>query len=277
MKRIIIILTCILILQLLAGCAAREVESGISVSYGDEAQIESENIADVSLIDEKTENSQASESSISSENSKNNEEKVLLKLLCYPNIETEETKPTESESKVVNIEYKELIEIDGEWYSGNPELTVFSDYVKNTLNVELNEDWQVTVHFYDSEKTLGLVKFLYYIGDEIATNKCIIFNLSNGKADVMYFSCLNGKSDEAKLQSRVNSFKVKHEQEKYQLKEEEKLEEEFTLYIYRYDTDELSYDYNVVFLNEWGVYNNDYGTFSLIDEEGNAIQPYYEE
>ncbi|MBE6730418.1 MAG: hypothetical protein E7564_01870 [Ruminococcaceae bacterium] len=277
MKKIIVMITCILILQLLAGCGVKGIEGSVSSRSENAEQTVSEKLADSSSGTKKTESNQASESSLSSENPENNEEKLLLKLICYPTIETEEAEPTESEEKIVDIAYNELTEITGAWYSDNPELMVFSDYIKNTLNVELNEDWQVTVHFYDSEKTLGLVKFLYYIGDEIATNKCIIFNLSNGKADVMYYSCLNGKTDEAQLKSRVNSFKEKHKQEKYQLNDEEKLEEEFILYIYRYDTDELTYDYNVVFLNEWGVYNNDYGTFCLIDEEGNAIQPYYEE
>ena len=277
MKKIIVMLLCILMLQILAGCEGKGIESSVSSSEENTEQTVSEKPADSFSGIEKTESNQASESSLSSENPENKEEQVLLKLICYPSIETEEMEPTESEEKIVDISYNELTEITGEWYSSNPELKVFADYVSENLNTQINENWQVTVHFYDAEKTLGLVKFLYYIGDEIATNKSIIFNLDNGKADIMYYSCLNGKTDEAKLQSRVNSFKENHKQEKYQLNDEEKLVEEFTLYIYRYDTDELSYDYNVVFLNEWGVYNNDYGTFCIIDEEGNAIQPYYEE
>ena len=135
MKKIIVMITCILILQLLAGCGIKGIESSVSSSEENTEQTVSEKPADSFSDTEKTESNQASESSLSSENPENKEEQVLLKLICYPSMETEEMEPTESEEKIVDIAYNELTEITGEWYSDNPELMVFSDYIKNTLNV----------------------------------------------------------------------------------------------------------------------------------------------
>ena len=203
------------------------------------------------------------------ETAESQNEKILLKLLYRPEIETENAEP---EVEGVNIPYKNLVEIDAERFNDNPELKVFSEYINKSYGITVNGNWQVTVHFYDAEKTMGMVKFCYFIGNEIATNKCVTFNLNNGTADMVFYSCLSGEADEDKLQSRVKTFKEKYEQEKYQLQDGEKLETEFVFYSYFYDTDKLYYEYNVVFLNNKGVYNNDYVTACLIDKEGNAVQ-----
>ena len=209
--------------------------------------------------------------------SENYETKKLLKLQFFPILPDAQLRILGEEQatptiEAVEIAYSGLIEIDGERYADNPELQVFSDYIKENYNIALDKNWKVFVHYYDMEKTVGMVKFQYFIGEEIETNKCIVFNLNKGKADSFFHTCLDGAADEDALLGRVASFKENHEQEQYQLKDGEKLEAEITYYFFNYYTGDLSYCYNVIFSYNNGLMNNDYGTECYIDKDGNAIQ-----
>ena len=197
--------------------------------------------------------------------------KEILKVQYLPIVELQQTEPTVENA---NLEYSNLVEIIGERYSYNQELQVFAEYIKNNYKIELNSSWEVFVHFYDMDQTVGMVQFQYFIGtgdDEIGTNKSIIFNLNNGKVDMIFHSCLDGITDESALLSRVSSFKSKYEQEKYQLKDGEKFVSETVNYTYDYDTGDFVYCYAVFFSYD-GIINNDYGTTCLIDEDGNVIK-----
>lgn len=252
MKKIIAMVLCIVLVISLAGCGKKTV------------QVEREPIEN-----------QHSESKIEAEQSEKgpvenqySDEKVL-KLQYFPELYLEQTEPI---TEIVDIAYSNLIEIDGKQYINNQELQVFTDYIKNAFNIELNSSWHVFVHFYDMEKTTGMIQFQYFIG-EIGTNKSIIFNLNNGNADMILYSCLDGVTDEQALQDRVSSFKSNYFQEQYQLKDGENFESETTNYTYYYDTKSLVYSYAVFFsYGSYGVINNDYGTTCLIDEQGNAVQ-----
>lgn len=208
-------------------------------------------------------------------------EKELLKIQFFPifeseqleNLEEEQAKPTVEH---VDIAYSNLVEMDGNRYAGNPELQVFSDYIKQNFSIVLDNNWKVYAHYYDMDKSVGMVKFQYFIGeDEIGTNKCIVFNLNNGKADMIFHTCLDGIADEKALQDRVSSFKTKYEQEKYQLKAGEVFETEITYYSFNYNTGDLSYCYNIFFSYDDGIINNEYGTECFIDQDGNAILKFY--
>lgn len=207
-------------------------------------------------------------------------EKELLKLQFFPIFSEEQLRILDEEQatptvEAVEIPYSGLIEIDGKQYADNPELQVFSNYIKEKFNIVLDKNWKIFVHFYDMDKTVGMVKFQYIIGEEIETNKCIVFYLNKGIADSVSCTCLDGTADEDALIDRVSTFKEKYEQEQYQLKDSEKLEAEISYYYFNYYRGDLSYCYNVFFSYDNGLMNNDYGTECFIDKNGDAIQKNY--
>ncbi len=193
--------------------------------------------------------------------------KELLMLQYLPQLSLEQSGPDE---QTVDIAYSGLSEIMREPYRNNPELNVFADYIEDNLNIKLDDNWNVIVRFFDDDKMAGIVEFMYSIG-EIGTNKSISFSLSDGKADMVFYTHLDEDIDEEALQNRVLSFKEKYVQEQYQLKDGEKLEEETAYYTYYYDTGDLVYNYNVFFSYDEELINNDYGTICFIDENGNAV------
>jgi len=191
---------------------------------------------------------------------------IKLKNFLLSPMEIEQKEPT---IESISLPYAELTEDEGQQYAESDELRIFADYALNELGIELNENWQVFIHYYDTEKTLGMVQLRYYIG-EIGTNKSIVFNLNNGIADTVYYSNLEGSVDEDEIISRVEGFKAKYEQEKYEIKDGEEIYGETTDFSYYYDTGDLVYCYNVFILTPEGVINNDYGSECRIDENGNA-------
>ena len=254
MQKIILMVLCFMFVLLLVGCGTtnRQIEND-PISNNSEEHTVNLPVPDVS------------------ENGKK-----LLKLQFFPIIPEEQLRILGEEQatptvEAVDIAYSDLMEIDGKPYSDNPELQVFSDYIKETYNIALDKNWKIFVHFYDMDKTVGMVKFQYLIGEEIETNKCIVFNLNQGKADSIFYTCLDGTADEDALLDRVSSFKEKYEQEQYQLKDGEKLEAEITYYFFNYYRGDLSYCYNVLFSYNNGLINNDYGTECFIDKAGNAM------
>lgn len=254
MQKMIVMVLCFIFILSLAGCGAinRQIEKDPISNNSEEHPVNSP-VPDV------TENG-----------------KKLLKLQFFPILPEEQLRILEKEQatptvETINIAYSGLIEIDGEWYADNPELQVFSDYIKEKYNIALDKNWKIFVHFYDMDKTVGTVKFQYFIGEEIETNKSIVFNLNQGKADFVFYTCLDGVADEDALLNRVSSFKEKYEQEQYPLKDGEKFETEITYYFFNYYREDLSYCYNVFISYENGLINNDYGTECFIDKDGNAV------
>lgn len=195
--------------------------------------------------------------------------KTVLKLKYWPELSEEmEEKPEEIRS--IELEYGELREVREQPCGDGLGLDVFSGYVRDELGVELDERWKVFVHFYDEEETVGMVEFLYTIG-EIDTNKSIIFNLDSGKADTLYFKNLDAQADEQDLLRRVGLFREKYVQEKRTLEKGEAFESEKTSFTYYYNRDRLVYSYFYFFSYGDGVINNDWGTECFIDEQGNAV------
>lgn len=172
--------------------------------------------------------------------------------------------------KNVSIDNVTLNEREFSSYNNEKELDVFTKYIKDNLNVEINNNWKVMIHYYNSLKTDGMVEFQYAVGD-IMTNRNIVFGLENGKFKILYYKCLDGKIDEDNLINRVNIFKEKYTQEKRKLKDGETFHNEHTDYIYYINADKLIYSYAYFFEYDIGVINNDWGTIRLIDENGNAI------
>ena len=183
-----------------------------------------------------------------------------------------ELEPEQPEEKNINLKYANIPEMAEQKYNNNKELAVFTKYIKDTFDVELDSNWNVFVHYYDEAMTVGLIQFNYMI-DEIQTNKTLIFNLNNGIADVVYYKFLDKKVDEEKLLNSLKLFKDKYTQEKKEFKDDEKLDKERIKYNYYFGVDKLVYSYALFYAyGEHQLINNDYGTTCIIDENGNAIQ-----
>lgn len=173
-------------------------------------------------------------------------------------------------SKKIDLEVSQLSEIKEQRYNNNLELKTLSDYIDKTFNIKIDSNWKVFVHFYDDNKTLGMVEFIYTIG-EINTNRSIIFNINNGKIDTVYYKCLFEKINENELSKRLNLFKSRYIQEKKLLKDDEIFESEETNYVYYINSDTLVYNYALYFsYGPQKFINNDYGSVRIIDKYGNA-------
>ena len=195
----------------------------------------------------------------------------ILKLQYLPEVDFLEDYGEERiESEEIMLEYSNLDEMEEQKYTGQNWLDIFVSCVKDKLNIELNDKWLATVHFYDEDETVGMVKFQYTIG-KIRTDKSIVFNLNGNTADRIYWTHLNDRNiNEETLLKRVEIFEKTYTQEKKDLKEGEILVKEDTVYSYHYAANKLVYSYNVFFsYGENQVINNDYGTVCMIDENGN--------
>lgn len=180
----------------------------------------------------------------------------------------EEGNPPEIEK--ISIPHTTLKELDNSFYNGEAELNVLVKYIKDTLNVKIDSNWKVIVHYYDADKTVGLVQFIYTIG-EIDTNRSVVFNISGDKYDTVSYKCLTGEIDEVDLTERVNKFKSKYVQKKRQLQAGESFYEEQTSFNYYIHSGTLVYTYTYYFKYGEGVINNDWGTERIIDKNGNAV------
>lgn len=195
------------------------------------------------------------------------DKKEVLKLKSRQvlNIELE---PNEPNIKKENFKYSNLPEIKEKQYDNDTNLKVFTDYINKTFKIKIDSKWKVFSHYYDVNKTVGMVEFYYTIGN-IDTDKSVIFNLNNGIVDIVYYKYLDNKVDEKGLLNRIRVFNDKYVQEKKILKDDEEFYGETTKYVYYYGVDKLLYSYQLFFkYGELGVINNDYGTTYIINKDG---------
>ena len=170
----------------------------------------------------------------------------------------------------INLPHTTLTERDESPYNNEEELDILVQYINDTLNVKINNRWNVFVHYYDTDKTVGMVQFVYTVG-KINTNRNILFNINKSKYDTVYYKCLTEDIDETDLTARINLFKSKYIQQKRELQEGETFYEEKTAFTYFIHADKLIYSYAYFFQYDVGVINNDWGTELIIDENGDAV------
>ncbi len=199
------------------------------------------------------------------------DEQEVLALEDYRNNPVSHNFEEDSLLNTVNIDlpHTSLDERNESFYNNEEEFDVLVQYIRDALHVEINDRWKVFVHYYDTDKTVGMVQFIYTIG-EINTNRSILFNISGSKYDTLYYKCLTGDIDEADLSTRINLFKSKYIQGKRELQEGESFYKEQTSFTYYIHSDILMYSYAYFFQYDIGVINNDWGTERIIDKNGNA-------
>jgi|GEM_PF-2255930 len=274
MKKITVIALVFVLALSFTGCTATA-ENRVSVSAAvqttatvqttvavqDESRKQTTSASTAKTTDKQNETGTKAESS--------QKETIELQYLPYlPYLEVEQSEPL---MKRVSIPYTDLSELEGQRYNGNAQLLMFAEYIRDTFGIQVDNNWEVFVHFYTEDKTVGMVQFQYYIG-EVGTNKSIIFNLNNGIVDMIYHSALEASADEEQIKSRVAAFKDKYEQEKYVFRDGQSFEGETTDFSYHYGTGYLVYSYNVFIKEKEGLINNDFGATCLIDENGCAVE-----
>ncbi len=174
------------------------------------------------------------------------------------------------ETKNISIPHTTLKEKDYSFYDGEAELDILVQYIKAALDVNIDSNWKVVVHYYDDDKSVGLVQFIYTIG-EIDTNRSIVFNISDGKYDTVSYKCLAQEIDQADLTNRVNEFKRNYIQQKRLLQDGEAFYKEQTSFNYYIHSGTLVYTYTYYFQYLEGVINNDWGTERIIDKNGVGV------
>lgn len=173
--------------------------------------------------------------------------------------------------KSVNIEHKKLDEKDGLTFDYDPAFETLSNYVKEEFGIELDAKWMVFIHYYNSDKTNGVVEFQYTIGP-INTNRSITFNIDGDKYTSVSYKCLDAYEDinEDELVNRVKLFEEKYVQERKELSEGESFFEEHTDYTYYYNEDKLIYSYAFFYKTTAGYISNDWGTLCVIKTDGSV-------
>ena len=172
-------------------------------------------------------------------------------------------------TKNINLSHNILTERINVLYNDDKELESLVKYIKDIFNIEINNKWEISINYYNNEKSDGLVQFVYTIG-EIKTNRSITFAINKDKYDKVYYMCLTEDIDEKDLINRVNLFKNKYVQEKKELKDGETFYEDETNFMYYINVDKLIYTYTYFFKYSNDIINDDWGTVRLIDEFGNA-------
>lgn len=188
-------------------------------------------------------------------NNNNSGGKIILKLNHRINLEEE--KEEDINRKSVSIKLGKIPETSQKKYENEDYFLEVKDYIKNNFSIELSDNWDYFVHYYDEAETMGFIEFMYKIG-EINTNKVIMLFFENNNINSVVYKYLDGKVNEDELLNRLKVFKDTYMQEQYKLKDGEKFLEERTNYTYYYNVDKLVYSYAVFFTyGELDLINND--------------------
>ncbi len=209
----------------------------------------------------------------------NEEGKMILKLQRF-NSSLEKTKEDEeyensmvmknetvniNDLKFDNIEKCNLSEYE-EKYSK------IIEYIKSKYSNFALQNWSIMVNMYSVDDGNGMIRLNYQIKDIIDTNKSILFIIENNVITKVTFINMDFEVDENELINLVNDFNNKSIQEKKEFAKNEEFLKEDVTYLYRYNTDELLYTYQLFFYQQLGndpnekVINNEYGTEYVINK-----------
>ena len=131
-----------------------------------------------------------------------NENKKILKL--NHNVNIVELEPsTIIQEKQENLFIDNLPEVKRKMFENESYLEPIVKYIKKTFDIDVDNRWECVVHYYNEEKTDGMIQFTYFIGSEIRTNKSITMGYENGYIKDVYYKLLEKETDEADLIERV--------------------------------------------------------------------------
>lgn len=200
-------------------------------------------------------------------NNKGNE-KIILELMHddTKGLSFQETEAIVDNEKINNIKFELENEIEQRFFDQEKDyisLKKMIDYIKIKFNVEIGSDWKYYINKI-SDKS-GFVSFVYFINDEISTNRSITFEINDDNIDNVYYSYVNDYVNEKKIIEKVENFKKNTIQEKKKIKDKEKIIDEKTTYSYNYRIDRIIYTYCLFFKNDHGTINNSYGSTYFVE------------
>lgn len=212
-------------------------------------------------------------------NSKNqsvdNKDKILLELnheIDWDNIYGLFGTEAETTEEDVNIVGIKLNETDLKQYNNEEELIFFRDLIYKKLNIKLDNKWKYSVNIWNDDDNVGNISFIYFIDENISTNKAINFFWDNGTIFKMSYSYLDAKIDEDSIINNVVRFKENTIQEKKILDADETFLEERTYFSYNYRINKTTYSYCLFFKEKpiegenIELVNNDYGSEYFVED-----------
>lgn len=171
----------------------------------------------------------------------------------------------------ISLALPDFPETVDETLSGNEEALgeIFAELKSKVPDIE-TEKWKFTFHYLTNDKSCGMIKFQYFIGEDIRTDKAAIFSFENGAVNHVSYSNLSAFCDEEEKIRMKEEFLETHIQEKRVFEEREEFLEDETTFSYYYGTDTLVYCYQLYFYEETDigkVINNDYVSEYIVENE----------
>lgn len=198
------------------------------------------------------------------------EGKILLKLQQFPaDPNPEETERTYAETQECSLwlEDTNLPETPLKTYENDPFLEGIAGFLNEEFDLTLDDSWKFYIHYYTEDQSVGIVSLVYWIDNEIATNRAVTFPIENNTIRLAIYSYLDRSADESVLLQKRQDFLSTYEQERINvLGDAFEIDLETTNFIYNYRTEELIYSYNIFYRHiESGIIVNDYGTEMLVE------------
>lgn len=153
----------------------------------------------------------------------------------------------------------------------NEELKNTVAIIKEKFNITIDGSWKYIIHYPASDLSFGYIIFIYYINDNIATDRYISFNINNGVIDEINYAYLDRDLNENEILYKYNYFINHYRQEKGFVKDYEKwytIAGDETFIVYHFNRNKIAYGYVIFYkYKNLGVINNDWGIEMFIEPE----------
>ena len=198
----------------------------------------------------------------------NSNNKITLKLMHddTKDLTYQETEAIVEEKEIKNMRFDLSKETEYRFFDKKRDynnLKMILDYIQNDFDIEIDNKWKYQINIISLD--YGLIKFVYYLNEEIGTNRSIIFEINDGIVDKVYYSYINEYVNEKEIIKNVEKFKKTTIQEKKELRDNEKIIEEKITYHYNYRIGKVIYTYCLFFQNEHGSIDNSYGSTYFVE------------
>ena len=227
--------------------------------------------------DNKGNDNQAKSYEVIDENA-NEDYKTLLKLVEHDG-ETNTLGDLSAKYETITCEYKVDINklketIPYVTYNNdntNEELKNIVAIIKEKFNITIDDSWKYIIHYPASDLSFGYIIFIYYINDNIATDRYISFNINNGVIDEINYAYLDRDLNENEILYKYNYFINHYRQEKGFVKDYEKwytIAGDKTSIVYHFNRNKIAYGYVIFYkYKDLGAINNDWGIEMFIEPE----------
>lgn len=153
----------------------------------------------------------------------------------------------------------------------NEELKNIVAIIKEKFNITIDDSWKYIIHYPASDLSFGYIIFIYYINDNIATDRYISFDIKNGVIDEISYAYLDRDLNENEILYKYNYFINHYRQEKGFVKDYEKwytIAGDKTSIVYHFNRNKIAYGYVIFYkYKNLGAINNDWGIEMFIEPE----------